>query len=442
MNQKFMKEKPVMPLVISMALPMTFSMLVNALYNIIDSYFVARISEDAMTALSLVFPLQNLVNAVVIGFAIGINATIAYFLGAEKHNTADKTASLGTLFNMIHGFVLAVVCIAITAPFLAMFTEKRSIIEMGTEYAKIVFIFAVPNAAGLCFEKIFQSVGRMKTSMLCMLVGCVSNIILDPLMIFGIGIFPEMGIRGAALATGIGQIISLVCYLMFYILNPIPVKVRLKDMTPDAALSRKMYSIGVPATLSLALPSIQVSALNAILAVYSASYVLVLGAYFKLQTFLYLTGNGVVQGMRPLVGYNYGAGEKKRVKDIFRSALILIAGVMVIGTILCLAVPQTLIGLFTSNPETILYGKEALRLISIGFIASSVSVTVSGALEGLGKGKESLVISVLRYIIVILPLAFILSKIFGAAGVWHAFWVTEVIVAVISYVICKKEIFQ
>ena len=319
MNQKFMKEKPVMPLVISMALPMTFSMLVNALYNIIDSYFVARISEDAMTALSLVFPLQNLVNAVVIGFAIGINATIAYFLGAEKHNTADKTASLGTLFNMIHGFVLAVVCIAITAPFLAMFTDKRSIIEMGTEYAKIVFIFAVPNAAGLCFEKIFQSVGRMKTSMICMLVGCVSNIILDPLMIFGIGIFPEMGIRGAALATGIGQIISLVCYLMFYILNPIPVKVRLKDMTPDAALSRKMYSIGVPATLSLALPSIQVSALNAILAVYSASYVLVLGAYFKLQTFLYLTGNGVVQGMRPLVGYNYGAGEKKRVKDIFRS---------------------------------------------------------------------------------------------------------------------------
>lgn len=442
MNQKFMKEKPVMPLVISMALPMTFSMLVNALYNIIDSYFVARISEDAMTALSLVFPLQNLVNAVVIGFAIGINATIAYFLGAEKHNTADKTASLGTLFNMIHGFVLAVVCIAITAPFLAMFTDKRSIIEMGTEYAKIVFLFAVPNAAGLCFEKIFQSVGRMKTSMLCMLVGCVSNIILDPLMIFGIGIFPEMGIRGAALATGIGQIISLVCYLMFYILNPIPVKVRLKDMTPDAALSRKMYSIGVPATLSLALPSIQVSALNAILAVYSASYVLVLGAYFKLQTFLYLTGNGVVQGMRPLIGYNYGAGEKKRVKDIFRSALILIAGVMVIGTILCLAVPQTLIGLFTSNPETILYGKEALRLISIGFIASSVSVTVSGALEGLGKGKESLVISVLRYIIVILPLAFILSKIFGAAGVWHAFWVTEVIVAVISYVICKKEIFQ
>ena len=278
-----MKEKPVMPLVISMALPMTFSMLVNALYNIIDSYFVARISEDAMTALSLVFPLQNLVNAVVIGFAIGINATIAYFLGAQKQNTADKAASLGTLFNMIHGLILAVVCIAAAAPFLAMFTDKRSIIDMGAAYAQIVFLFAVPNAAGF---------------------------------------FPEMGIRGAAIATGIGQMASLVSYLLFYFFKPIPVKIRWKDMKPEAELSRKMYSIGVPATLSIALPSVQVSALNAILAVYSASYVLVLGAYFKLQTFLYLTGNGVVQGMRPLIGYNYGAGESKRVREIFRSALV------------------------------------------------------------------------------------------------------------------------
>ena len=203
-----------------------------------------------------------------------------------------------------------------------------------------------------------------------------------------------------------------------------------------------MYSIGIPATLSLALPSVQVSALNAILAVYSASYVLVLGAYFKLQTFLYLTGNGVVQGMRPLIGYNYGAGESKRVKEIFRSALFLIVIVMVIGTILCMAVPQALIGLFTGNPETIRLGREALRLISIGFIVSSVSVTVSGALEGLGKGKESLVISLLRYIVVILPLAFILSRLFQAASVWHAFWITEFVSAVISWIICKKEIFQ
>lgn len=442
MNQEFMKEKPVMPLVISMALPMTFSMLVNALYNIIDSYFVASISEDAMTALSLVFPLQNLVNAVVIGFAIGINATMAYYLGAQKQQLANKTASLGTLLNMIHGLVLAVISIFVMPYFLAMFTGEEHIIEMGVQYSNIVFLFAVPNAAGLCFEKIFQAVGRMKTSMLCMMIGCITNIILDPLMIFGVGFFPAMGIRGAALATGIGQVVTLAMYLLFYFVKPIPVKIRVHEMTPESALCKKVYSIGIPATLNLALPSVQVSALNAILTVYSASYVLVLGAYFKLQTFLYLTGNGVVQGMRPLIGYNYGAGEMKRVKSIFKSALILIAGVMVIGTILCMAIPQSLIGLFTSNPETISLGREALRLISIGFIVSAVSVTVSGALEGLGKGKESLVISLLRYIVLILPLAYFFSKMWGAVGVWHAFWVTEFISAVISYFICQKEIFR
>ena len=213
MNQEFMKEKPVMPLVISMALPMTFSMLVNALYNIIDSYFVAQISEDAMTALSLVFPLQNLVNAVVIGFAIGINAAMAYYLGAQKQQLADKTASIGMLLNMLHGLVLAAICIAVMPVFLGMFTKQVGIIGMGVQYSDIVFLFAVPNAAALCFEKIFQAVGRMKTSMFCMLLGCVTNIVLDPLLIFGIGIFPTMGIRGAALATGIGQIVSLAGYL-------------------------------------------------------------------------------------------------------------------------------------------------------------------------------------------------------------------------------------
>lgn len=353
---------------------------------------------------------------------------------------ASKMASLGTFLNMIHGLVLGIAAILVMPGFLGMFTDEADMIHMGVQYSGIVFLFSIPNAASLCFEKIFQAVGRMKTSMICMLVGCLTNIILDPLMIFGIGFFPAMGIRGAALATGIGQVTSLAMYLLFYYWKPIPVKVRISDMKPETALCKKVYSIGIPATLNLALPSIQVSALNAILTVFSSSYVLVLGAYFKLQTFLYLTGNGVVQGMRPLIGYNYGAGEQKRVKSIFESALLLIAGVMVVGTILCMAIPQGLIGLFTDNPETILLGKEALRLISIGFVVSAVSVTVSGALEGLGKGKESLVISLIRYIISILPLAFFFSRLWGAAGVWHAFWVTEVVSAVISYVLYKKEI--
>ncbi len=442
MDQTFMKEKPVMPLVISMALPMTISMLVNALYNIVDSYFVAKISEDSMTALSLVYPMQNLITAVTVGFAIGVNAIIAFYLGAKKSEVANQAASMGMLLNIIHGILLNIGCIAVMPAFLRIFTKDSNILKMGLDYSNIVFMFTIPISISISFEKIFQSVGNMKVSMICMILGCVTNIILDPLFIFGIGFIPELGIKGAAIATCIGQLVTLSGYIIAYFVRPIPAKIKIEYMKFDSTLCKKMYAIGIPATLNLALPSIQVSALNGILSAYSAGYVLVLGSYYKLQTFLYLTVNGVVQGMRPLIGYNYGAGEKKRVRDIFKSALILIVGVMVIGTILCLIIPDKLIGLFTNKANTIEIGKTALRIISLGFIVSSVPVAVSGALEGLGKGKESLVISILRYIVIMIPLAFFISRIVGATGVWHAFWITEVFMAVISGVICKKQILK
>jgi putative efflux protein, MATE family len=437
-----MKEKPVMPLVISMALPMTISMLVNALYNIVDSYFVAKISEDSMTALSLVYPMQNLITAVTVGFAIGVNAIIAFYLGAKKSEAANQAASMGMLFNIIHGILLNIGCIAVMPAFLRIFTKDSNILKMGLDYSNIVFMFTIPISISISFEKIFQSVGNMKVSMICMILGCVTNIILDPLFIFGIGFIPELGIKGAAIATCIGQLVTLSGYIIAYFVRPIPAKIRIEYMKFDSTLCKKMYAIGIPATLNLALPSIQISALNGILSAYSAGYVLVLGSYYKLQTFLYLTVNGVVQEMRPLIGYNYGAGEKKRVRNIFKSALILIVGVMVIGTILCLIIPDKLIGLFTNKANTIEIGKTALRIISLGFIVSSVPVAVSGALEGLGKGKESLVISILRYIVIMIPLAFFISRIVGATGVWHAFWITEVFMAVISGVICKKQILK
>ena len=440
MNQEFMKEKPVMPLVISMALPMTVSMLVNALYNIVDSYFVARISENAMTALSLVYPIQNIITATAVGFGIGINAMIAYHLGAKNQEMADRSASLGTALNIFHGILLTIVCMAIMPTFLRLFTQQEEVLKMGLQYSRIVILFSIPISISISFEKIFQAVGKMSVSMICMLLGCVTNIILDPLFIFGIGFFPKLGIQGAAIATGIGQVVTLIGYLVMYVYRPIPVTVSKKHVKMDGALCKKLYSIGIPATLNMALSSVQVSVLNGILAAYSASYVLVLGAYFKLQTFLYLTANGVVQGMRPLLSYNYGAGEMKRVKKIFGSALFLIVVVMAFGTILCLWTPQTLIGLFTSQQTTIEIGKTTLRIISLGFVVSSVSVTVCGALEALGKGMESLVVSMLRYVIVMLPMAFILSRIFGAVGVWHGFWTTELITALISWQLYRKNI--
>lgn len=439
MEQVFMKEKKILPLVLSMALPMVVSMAVNSLYNIVDSYFVAKVSEDALTALSLVYPVQNLINAIAVGFGIGINASVAYFLGAGDQKCADRAATQGVLLNVLHGILLTVVCIVCMPAFLRMFSSDETIIELALEYSVRAFLFSVAITLGLAFEKIFQSVGSMKVSMICMMCGFVANIILDPLMIFGIGIFPEMGIAGAAYATGIGQCLSLVLYVVIYLVRPIPVRIRMEYLRPDKNIVKRLYLVGIPATLNIALPSLLISALNGMLAGFSEKYVLVLGVYYKLQTFIYLTANGIVQGIRPLVGYNYGAGEHKRVQKIFSTALGLTAAVMVVGTILSWMIPKQLIGLFTTNMQTVQIGVTALHIISLGFAVSAVSVTCSGVLEGLGKGTASLYISLARYVIVMIPVAFVFSRIWGADGVWAAFCATELVTAVFAYVVYQKQ---
>ena len=439
MDNTFMKKKPVLPLLLSMALPMVISMLVNSLYNIVDSLFVAKISDSAMTALSLVFPVQNFINAAGIGFGVGINAVIAFYSGAGDKERADRAATLGVLLAAIHGVILTVVSILIMPPFLEAFTNDQEVIQLGLQYSNVAFLFSVVINLGMAFEKIFQAVGSMKTSMVSLLCGCIVNIILDPMMIFGWG-FPEMGIKGAALASGIGQSISLAIYIVVYLLRPISVKLSKKHLSPDGRMIGRLYSIGVPAALNLALPSILISALNAILAAFSEVYVLVLGIYYKLQTFLYLPTSGIIQGMRPLIGYNYGAGEYKRVSQLFRIVLLMSCGIMTVGTSICLLIPGQLMGMFTDNTDVIAAGETALRIISAGFIVSSVSVTASGSLEGLGKGVPSLIISLCRFIVVIIPAAFLLSRAFEANGVWNAFWVTELITAVISLLIYKKSV--
>ena len=438
MNQTFMKERRILPLVLSMSLPMVISMAVNSLYNIVDSFFVAKISEDAMTALSLVFPIQNLVNAVTIGFAIGINAVIAYFLGAKQEHKANEAATQGIVCNFLHGILLTVGCIAGMPMFLRMFTENQTVLDMGLRYARIVLLFSVVISMAVSFEKIFQSVGKMKVSMFSMMVGCVSNILLDPVLIFGLGPAPRLGIEGAAIATGLGQIFSLAVYLLIYMFRPMGVRIQLRGFAMNKGLLLRLYSIGIPAALNMALPSVLISALNGILAAYGQVYVLVLGVYYKLQTFLYLSANGIIQGIRPLVGYNYGAGEYRRVRRIYTTSLTLIMSIMAVGTVLCLLFPQSLMGLFTDNRETLAIGAAALRIISLGFVVSAVSVTASGTLEGLSQGMPSLVISLCRYILVIIPAAFVLSRVCGACGVWYAFVISELLTAAAAGLIYRR----
>lgn len=440
MQQTFMKNRPIFPLVLSMSLPMVISMMVASLYNIVDSYYVAKISEDAMTALSLIYPMQNLINAVTIGFSIGANAVISYHLGAQDLRRAGDAAVQSIVYNAVHGVLLTVGCIAAAPFFLGLFTEDAQVIRLGVRYCRIAFSFAVFVAVSMSMEKIFQAAGKMLMTMLCMLSGCVVNILLDPILIFGWGPFPQMGIEGAALATGIGQVLSLALYVICYFTRSLPVRIRFSPGAFDLRLAKKMYAVGIPAALNLALPSLLVSCLNMILAAYSQVYVLVLGVYYKLQTFLYLPANGIVQGMRPIIGYNFGAGEHSRVKQIYRAALLLSVGIMGIGTVLCWLIPGQLMGLFSSNADTIAAGAAALRIISAGFVVSSVSVISCGALEGLGMGRPSLVISLLRYALLILPAAFLLSRLWGADGVWHAFWITEAITAVISRILYQTHV--
>ena len=373
MEQTYMKEKPILPLLLSMAAPMILSMLVNSLYNIIDSIFVAKISEDAMTALSLVFPIQNVVNSVAVGFGIGINVMIAFCLGANQREQADKAASQGMFLSIVHGIILSITGILIMPSFLKLFTNNQDTLSLGLRYSNIVLLFSIIIHVEIIFKK------------------------------------------------------------------P-PVTIRKHLLRPEKNVCIRLYGVGIPGALNMALPSLLISALNGILASISESGVIILGIYYKLQTFLYLSVNGMIQGMRPLMGYNYGAKEYRRVNKIYRLALTIAIGIMTAGTLLFMFTPETFMKMFTTQETTIAAGASALRIISCGFIVSSVSVVSSGALEALGKGNESLVVSLLRYLVIIVPLAFVLSRFIGANGVWHSFWITETVTAFVAYGIYRKAL--
>lgn len=441
MQQEFMKTKPILPLVLSMSLPMMLSMLVNSLYNIIDSMFVAKLGEDALTAVSLIYPLQTLVTSVGVGFGVGINAVAAFFLGAGEKDKADKATTQGILLSIVHGLLLTLITCLTLPGFLHLFTQDAQIYEWGLQYGYLVLSFAVISTLQIAIEKVFQAVGSMKVPMLCMTAGCVANIVLDPLFIFGIGFFPRMEIRGAAVATVIGQVVTLVLYLVIWVRKDIGLHFLKKYAKPDSFILGRLYQIGIPSSLNMGLPSLLITILNGIAALYAPIYILILGVYFKLQTFLYLPANGIVQGMRPIVSYNYGAGEEKRMKKIIGLCAVLILAILCAGMLLFLLIPGLFMELFTGDVLTIAEGSKALRIISLGFVVSGVSVVTSGTLEALGKGGLSFLISLLRNLAVIVPAALLGSHFFGITGIWSAFPIAELITAVSAGLILRSILF-
>lgn len=433
-----MGTREIFPLLMSMSLPMVLSMLVQSLYNIIDSIYVSRLGTGALTAVSLAYPLQNIVVSVAVGIGVGIGSVLSISLGQRNQERANEAATMGMALTVVHCILFIIGGLLITKPFIGLFTDDAVIFGQACDYTYIVLCVSFGSLMQIAMEKIYQGIGAMKTTMILLGVGAIINIILDPILIFGLLGFPAMGVKGAAIATVIGQISAFLLYIVVYLKKNPGVTIQPRYLHMDWKLIRQIYSVGIPSSLMMTMPSILVGGLNGILAAFSDTYVAVLGIYFKLQTFIYMPANGIVQGMRPIIGYNYGAGEKKRVQDTIRYSLLSAAVLMLIGTIVSLVIPEAILGMFQADEELLRTGTEALRLISLGFLVSSFGVIFSGVFEALGRGVDSLVISLLRQLVIILPLGYVLSRTMGPVGIWISFPIAELIAAAASCFLLKR----
>lgn len=434
----YMKTGKVFPLLMSMSVPMMLSMLIQSMYNIVDSIYVSRIGTDALTAVSLAYPLQNLVISVAVGIGVGISSAIAIYRGAGKQESADRAATLGIGLTVLHCVLFVIFGILATRPFLSMFTQNEAVVDLACDYTYIVLCLSFGCLLQVAFEKIFQGIGEMKITMILLATGAVINIILDPILIFGLLGCPAMGVKGAAYATVIGQIVAFLLYVVVYRRRKFAVRIHPKYLKMDKKIIGQIYSVGIPSSIMLMLPSVLVSILNRILGSFSDVYVAVLGVYFKLQTFIYMPANGIVQGMRSLIGFNYGAGEKERVKKIIRYSLLSAGCIMIVGTILSLAVPEQIFAMFDAEESLLKAGVLSLRIISLGFIVSTIGVIYAGVFEAVGEGKYSLAVSLLRQFIITIPCAFVLSAVWGPAGVWMSFPAGEVCAAVAAVILLKR----
>ena len=429
---------PLNRLLISMSVPMMISMLVQALYNIVDSMFVAQLSENALTAVSLAFPAQNLMIAVATGTGVGVNAALSRNLGEKNFDRANRIADHALYLAAMSYIVFAIFGLFFARQFFRLQTDIEEIVDLGTTYLRICTIASFGLFTEIACERLLQSTGKTIYSMYTQGLGAIINIVLDPILIFGLLGFPGMGVKGAAVATVIGQISAFLLYIVVYLRKNPGVTIHPKYLHLDWQLIRQIYSVGIPSSLMMTMPSVLVGGLNGILAAFSDTYVAVLGIYFKLQTFIYMPANGIVQGMRPIIGYNYGAGSKKRVRDTIRYSLISAAVLMLVGTVVSLAIPDIILSMFQADAELMRAGTEALRLISLGFLVSSAGVIFSGVFEALGRGGDSLIISLLRQLVIILPLGYLLSRTMGAAGIWISFPVAELVSAVIACLLLKR----
>ena len=415
---------PVRRLLLNMAWPMMLSMLIQALYNLVDSMFVAQLSSDGFVALALVYPIQTLMIAVCVGTGVGFNALLARRLGEGRPDEANRVVANGYFVYLVCWVVFLVLGVGLAPVFMGLFAPGQpQVIDYGIQYLSIVTGASVGICMQFAGERTLQATGNTVGPMVIQGIGAVINLILDPLLIFGIGPFPRMEVAGAALATVLGQVVGMVVGLCMVRRSSI-VRLSFRGFRPDSAIIRTMFRVGVPAILVQALATVMNLGMNLILPLFTASGVFILGAYFQLQSFLFMPVNGLNNALIPIVSFNYGARQRSRITGVIHFALVLSAAIMAVGTVVFLAIPGPLLRLFDADAAVLAEGISALRLIALSFVCAGVSVILCAALQALGAANSSLVVSLLRQLVLLFPLALLLGAL-RPSLVWLAFLLSE-----------------
>ena len=428
---------PVNKLLVTMSLPMVISMIVQALYNIVDSIFVSRLSEDALTAVSMAFPMQNLMISVAVGTGVGINAMLSRALGEKKFEAANKTAENGIFIEVLGYVLFLLIGIFVTKPFFLAQAGAGDIANIGIEYTRICLLMSFGIFMQIGFERILQSTGRTIFTMITQSTGAIINIILDPILIFGLFGMPKMGVAGAAIATVTGQICAAILAITFNLTKNPDVHISFKGFKPQIIFVKNILSVGIPSIIMSSVGSAMTFGMNKILITFSSTAVAVFGVYFKLNSFVFMPVFGLNNGMVPIVSYNYGAQNKKRLTKTIKLAIMYAVCIMFIGIMLFQFIPDVLLKLFDASDHMLEIGIPALRVISLSFAFAGICIVISSSLQALGHGFLSMMISITRQLIILLPSAYILAKFGGIHAVWWSFNIAEIASLTLSLLFFK-----
>ena len=439
MEENKMGVMPVTRLLVTMSLPMMLSMLVQALYNIVDSMFVAQLSEDALTAVSLAFPVQSLMIAVASGTGVGINALLSRNLGERNFEGANNAARNGVFLAIVSCIVFALLGLVGSRLFFSLQTDNPVILEYGVQYMSIITLFSVGIFLQITFERLLQSTGRTFYNMITQGTGAIINIILDPIMIFGLFGFPRLEVAGAAIATVVGQIVAVIMSFCFNHFKNKEISLSPRGFRPHGRTILFIYKVGIPSIIMQSIGSVMTFGMNKILLMFSSTAAAVFGGYFKLQSFIFMPVFGLNNGMIPIIAYNYGARNKHRIIETARKSVLIAVCIMILGFGLFQLFPAFFLStLFDASANMLSIGVPALKIISISFLFAGYCIIVGSIFQALGNGVYSLIISAARQLIVILPVAYIFATVFGLSMVWWAIPIAEIVSVILSTLLLKR----